>query len=212
MSEAMDRYAAERAAKTAEWNTWAAGVSEALSEVDGRPWALGEETWDYARYCAMAPVDGSLPGLFLREDYRGRVEVHGRSAVAQDVAQWVDVKAPNVTVGFGRDAMAVAKDLARRMLPGYREAIAAQRAKAGQMDGERAKREAVAARFVEAGAKLDTYPGEGHVLTLRASKKRIDDGYNAYCTVEVTNGGATVKVSGDHETGLKVLAAFLEGV
>jgi hypothetical protein len=98
------------------------------------------------------------------------------------------------------------------MLPGCREAVTAQRAKAAELDGQRAAREAVAARFVEAGAKRDTYPGagEGNVITLRASKKRAG-GYDAYITVEVTNGNANVKVSGEPETGLKVLAAFLEG-
>jgi hypothetical protein len=107
-----------------------AGLPVALSSATGEMWREPRESMNPDYHLALAPAGGGLP-LYVHADHaRGRVQVRvgsipdqdGRAVWWQDVAPWLAgtgrEAAPEMSAALDRPAEAIARDIARKMIPG----------------------------------------------------------------------------------------------
>jgi len=208
---------AQEKAEEAAHRAWVADVAVALTEVDGQAWSV-VDPWPgsdgYSRYdgTCIAPSDGSLRALSLATDHLGKVPVSsiGEAAVPHDVSRSA-VADPKMRVSSGRDPMAVARDIARRGLPGFRAHVAACREAMASAAEREGKREALAERFVALGARRVKFQdARSEYVELDAFLTGADRTHGL--TLTVGNTSVSVKShSVDHATAERVLSAFLAG-
>lgn len=166
-------------------------LAPAIARALGPSWRA---TMRHDHYAELSGPEGQGVGIFASYPHaaKGRAVVRGILPTRTrrgDSLSSNGIENPEVTVALSRGAEAIARDIARRVMPGYLVALAAMRERIASEDGFRDATEAVASKLAGiCGAEYTTggrfhlpnaFASYGDVRVNSADSVRIEGSFSA---------------------------------
>lgn len=178
-------------------SAFAALVGKVLEELEDGTWELNEA--EHGRFYLHCPaLEGSGLDLSLS---KGRVVVHGFASAAPRAWR---VEMPQITVAATRGPEVIAREIERRLLPRYREALQAAMAEQREFDAhERAVQVQAQQLAAIIGEDMDTYHSTTDPLICRY--QRLPKGTLATLQLRAGRSRHRLELSLPHDQAVAVV-------